>query len=364
MSRDHSLPPAPGRATLARGGSGARRPSGHASALPEGVIRAQTEGPGGAAVRRRMVEGREGPFHVIEQGEGPAVLFCHGFPDTADTWFSQMEAVAAAGYRAVALDMRGYGYSYSPEDPDLYSAPYIIGDLVWVLDALFIDRAVVVGHQWGAYMAQVASLMRPDRFRALVSIGVPFFWPHAWVDPLRALLDYGLKSGVSLARIAGPDTEELLRNPDAAIRSMLYWMSASPSPASRWDPIEPRLHMLRPSPVEVPAWANQRYVRHTIEAFRHSGFQGALNYFRAYEKSNAMLAAYKGAVIRQPSLHLWGADDALSRVLNEEAPALPVVGSGPPERAGQIRLENVGYWAHHEAADRVNAALRGFLARL
>src|SRR5690606_30904397 len=73
-------------------------------------------------VRRTMVDAIEGKFHVVEQGEGPAVLFCHGFPDTAETWRSQMQAVAEAGYRAVAIDMRGYGRSFAPEAPELYTA--------------------------------------------------------------------------------------------------------------------------------------------------------------------------------------------------------------------------------------------------
>src|SRR5690606_25903925 len=87
-------------------------------------------------VRRRMVDGIDGKFHVLEQGEGPAILFCHGFPDTAETWRSQMQAVAEAGYRAVAIDMRGYGRSFAPEAPELYTALHITGDLIGVLDTL------------------------------------------------------------------------------------------------------------------------------------------------------------------------------------------------------------------------------------
>ena len=133
----------------------------------------------------------DGRFHVIEQGEGPAILFCHGFPDTAETWRSQMQAVAEAGYRAVALDMRGYGRSFAPENPDLYTALHITGDLIGILDALSITSAVIVGHDWGAYHSQLAALMRPDRFRALVSISISFA-PRGEVDPWQSLRDHGL----------------------------------------------------------------------------------------------------------------------------------------------------------------------------
>ena len=89
-------------------------------------------------LRRAQVQANGASFHVIEQGRGPAVLFCHGFPDTAETWHGQMRAVAEAGFRAVALDMRGYGASHAPPDAGLYSALHTVGDLVGALDALDI----------------------------------------------------------------------------------------------------------------------------------------------------------------------------------------------------------------------------------
>src|SRR5258708_34746233 len=89
-------------------------------------------------------------LHVTEQGEGPAVLFCHGFPDTSYTWRRQMTAIASAGYRAIAPDMRGYGRSSAPADATLYTPLHTAGDLVGLLDALRIASAVLVGHGWGA----------------------------------------------------------------------------------------------------------------------------------------------------------------------------------------------------------------------
>src|SRR5690606_10636265 len=111
-------------------------------------------------LRSSMIAIEGGHFRVLEQGAGPAVLFCHGFPDTAATWRSQMKAVADAGFRAVALDMRGFGDSYAPADADFYTSLHIVGDLVGILDALEIPSAVIVGHDWGADHAQRAALLR------------------------------------------------------------------------------------------------------------------------------------------------------------------------------------------------------------
>ena len=113
-------------------------------------------------------------LHVTEQGEGPAVLFCHGFPDTSYTWRRQMKAVASAGFRAIAPDMRGYGRSSAPADAALYTPLHTAGDLVGLLDALNVPSAVIVGHDWGATHAWNAALMRPDRFKAVFCISVPY----------------------------------------------------------------------------------------------------------------------------------------------------------------------------------------------
>lgn len=85
-------------------------------------------------------------FRIIEQGDGPAILFCHGFPDIAESWLHQMKAFSKSAYRSIALDMRGFGNSYSPSDFELYSAQHIVSDLVGILDALEIDTAILVGH--------------------------------------------------------------------------------------------------------------------------------------------------------------------------------------------------------------------------
>jgi pimeloyl-ACP methyl ester carboxylesterase len=317
----------------------------------------------GLPVRRKMVDAIDGRFHVLEQGEGPAILFCHGFPDTAETWRSQMQAVAEVGYRAVAVDMRGYGQSFAPEEPGLYTALHITGDLIGILDALSIDTAVIVGHDWGAYHAQLAALMRPDRFRALVSISIPFA-PRGQVNPWQHLRDLGFGDRYYAFDFASADAEHKFADAEQAIRSILYWLSASPAPALRWNPLDPNLHMLRPSPVAVPGWADSAYVLHSIDTFRQTGFRGGLNYYSAFPKTFELMAAYKDAVIQQPSLYIWGAADGLSQMLHPETPSLEALRQAQPNLVDQVRLEDVGHWVQNEAPDRVNDALIEFLATI
>ncbi|GFP87544.1 bifunctional epoxide hydrolase 2, partial [Phtheirospermum japonicum] len=113
-------------------------------------------------------------IHVAEIGNGPAVLFLHGFPELLYTWRHQMLSLSARGYRAIAPDLRGYGDSDAPPCASSYTAFHIIGDLVGLLDALGLDRVFLVGHDWGAMMAWYFCLIRPDRIRALVNMSVVF----------------------------------------------------------------------------------------------------------------------------------------------------------------------------------------------
>ena len=128
-------------------------------------------------------------LRVAETGEGRPVLFCHGFPAVASVWRSQMQAVAAAGWRAIAPDMRGYGGSSAPADADAYTPFDTVGDLVGLLDRLEIPSAVLVGHDFGASVAWNAAMMRPDRFSAVFGLSVPFRPPGragSFLDQLRA----------------------------------------------------------------------------------------------------------------------------------------------------------------------------------
>src|SRR5215470_12125898 len=127
----------------------------------------------GSAVAHRMVEANGIHLHLAEQGQGPLVVLCHGFPESWYSWRHQLAALSAAGFRAVAPDMRGYGRSDRPEAIDRYTMLHLVGDMVGLLDALGVERAAIAGHDWGAPVAWHAALLRPDRFRAVIGLSVP-----------------------------------------------------------------------------------------------------------------------------------------------------------------------------------------------
>jgi pimeloyl-ACP methyl ester carboxylesterase len=118
------------------------------------------------AIDERKIRTNGIDMHIVQQGEGPTVLLCHGFPETSHSWRHQLAALAQAGIRAVAPDMRGYGQTDSPAAVAAFGMQHLVADMVGVLDALDESKAIIVGSDWGATVAWQAALTRPDRFAA------------------------------------------------------------------------------------------------------------------------------------------------------------------------------------------------------
>jgi pimeloyl-ACP methyl ester carboxylesterase len=328
---------------------------------PNEVMASQADG--NHPVRHAQVEANGASFHVVEQGQGPAVLFLHGFPDTVETWRSQMQAVSDNGYRAVALDMRGFGDSYSPDDPSMYSGAYIVGDLIGILDALKIPTAAIVSHDWGADHGQRAMVMRPDRFTAIVSLSIPFL-PRGEMSTWDTLRARGLGELYYAFDMMKPEMDDRIRDAGKSIPSALYWMSGDPAEGTGWDPIDAKRDMFRPAPDVLPSWADPAYVKHNIETFQRTGFRGGLNQYRGVQFTFEHLVAYKDVLIRQPSIYIWGDADGLCRLFHPVPPTLEELRQTAPGVIGVVCLEGVGHWPQHEASERVNAEIIKFLNSL
>jgi pimeloyl-ACP methyl ester carboxylesterase len=137
-------------------------------------------------LKHRFVETNGIRMHVVEQGEGPLVLLCHGWPESWYSWRHQIRDLAAAGYRVVAPDQRGYGQTDAPQAVEQYTILHLVGDMVGLLDALGAPTAVIAGHDWGAPVAWNCALMRPDRFPAVIGMSVPYS-PRGPISPIQGL---------------------------------------------------------------------------------------------------------------------------------------------------------------------------------
>lgn len=298
-------------------------------------------------------------LHVVEAGEGPAVLFCHGFPDTWRTWRRQMAAVADAGHRAIAVDMRGYGRSSAPDDAALYTPFHTVGDLAGLLDRLGLPAVTVVGHDFGASVAWSAAMMRPDRFTAVFGISVPFR-PRGETSFLEQLRAAGRTDFYMFSQMR-PEAEAEWTPAARTIPAALYWASATPPPDERWSPFDPDRRLTRKAPVARPEWADADDVAHTVAEFERTGFRGGLNYYRAIQTGFDLAAPFAGAVIRQPSFFLIGQADGLNELRRNSTDELR---RSLPGLRGHVELDAVGHWPQHEAPAATNAALLDFLRRL
>ena len=294
---------------------------------------------------------------VTEQGEGPAVLFCHGFPDTSYTWRRQMKAVASAGYRAIAPDMRGYGQSSAPSDANLYTPLQTTGDLVGLLDALKIASAVLVGHDWGATHAWNAALMRPDRFTAVFCLSVPYV-PRGDVSIFERMRKSGHQNDFYMFEQIRPEADQIWADAAVTIPGVLFWASGSAPADQRWSPFAPARSLHRSPPGPLPSWAEPDYVGHNVAEFQRTGFHGALNYYRAAEPYFYLSAAFKGAKISQPSFFIWGKADGLKELYPL---TMDQMRAGLPGLVDWLELDNVGHWVQHEASAEVSDQLVRFL---
>src|SRR5438876_1191132 len=176
-------------------------------------------------LKHRIVETNVIRMHIAEQGTGPLVVLCHGFPESWYSWRHQLAALADAGFHAVAPDMRGYGQTDRPAEIDQYTLLHLVGDIVGLLDALGEPSAVIAGHDWGAPVAWHAALLRPDRVRAVIGLSVPFR-PRGATRPTTMMPQTDDAIFYQLYfQEPGDAAAYLERDPRATIRRVLYWLS-------------------------------------------------------------------------------------------------------------------------------------------
>jgi len=247
-------------------------------------------------LKHRVVETNGIRMHIAESGVGPLVVLCHGFPESWYSWRHQLHALAAAGFHAVAPDMRGYGQTDRPREIDQYTLLHLVGDIVSLLDTLGSETAVIVGHDWGAPVAWYAALFRPDRFRGVIGLSVPFTprrpaRPTSIMPQTEGALFYQL-----YFQSPGIAEAEFERDVRLSIRSLLY--SASGDALRQQDGagdsgevgMVPRrggfLSRLT-NPASLPNLLTEADVDFYVSEFTRTGFRGGLNWYRNIEIGNS-----------------------------------------------------------------------------
>ena len=329
-------------------------------------------------------------LHVAEVGEGPMVLFLHGFPELWYSWRHQLPALAAAGYRAVAIDQRGFGRSSKFWDPDAYRIHRVVADVVGLVAALGERQAVVIGHDWGAPVAWTAAWLHPEVFRGVMGVSVPFsgrglialpgspFGERRPDDMHRAIAGPGMDFYQTYFGTLGPIIEEIEADVRGWVRDLVYGVSAEAMGASgqalpKDDPLPvmragglciPHGHRMRErfaTPAKLPDWFTEQDLDVFAREFEGSGFAGPLSYYRNMDNSWQDLESVKDKPMVVPAMFLgsdydvatwWGAE-SIERATERM-----------PNYLGTRMLKDCGHWIQQEEPEQTNRAILEFLNAL
>ncbi|KAK8608483.1 hypothetical protein V6N13_023905 [Hibiscus sabdariffa] len=300
-------------------------------------------------------------MHVASIGSGPVILFLHGFPELWYSWRHQLLSLSSLGYRCVAPDLRGYGDTDAPSSAASYTVFHIVGDLVGLLDALGVDRVLLVGHDWGASIAWSFCQLRPDRVKALVNLSVAYRPRNPKVKPVegfRALFgdDYYIcrfqEPGEIEEEFAEVDTKKLLK---------IFLTSRNPNP--------PRMPKGRgykgsPDPPPLPSWLSEQDVDYFASKFNQKGFTGGLNYYRALNRNWELMAPWTGLEIKVPvkfiigdldvTYHIPGVKDYIHNGrFKKDVPFLQEL----------VVMEGVGHFLNQEKPEEISMHIYDFVKK-
>lgn len=318
-------------------------------------------------MQSRLIKTNTTTQHVWEAGSGPLVIFCHGFPELGWSWRHQVEALAAAGYHAVAPDMRGYGGTDAPEGVKAYSIFQLVGDMVALVAALGEKQAVMVGHDWGAPVAWHCALLRPDIFRAVACLSVPFNPRRATRKPIPTFRAMAKAMGKDfyMLRFQEPGAEaEFERDvPHALTNAFWSYDGATPDDRRGSGFLAPGVSFLggMGEADGLPPWMSAEDFQVYVDAFSAKGFTGPFNWYRNLDFNWEQGAFIQDRTIDVPAFFMVGEKDPVRGYSGSGETELP---QWATNLRGQVVVPGAGHWLQQERPETVNEALVGFLMGL
>ena len=293
--------------------------------------------------RNRVATSSEIELSVIDEGLGPLVVLCHGFPELAFSWRHQIPALRDAGFRVLAPDMRGFGESSAPPEPDAYDEVELCADMCGLLDYAGEIEAVFVGHDWGANIAWQMAVRHPERVRAVAGLSVPFV-PRAPAPPVPIMRRHlGEDFYIVWFQQPGVADEALARDVRRTLTTKRVW-------TADWaleDGAGP----------QRAAWLTEEELAVYVEAFERTGFTGGLNWYRNIDRNWELSEPLAERRVEQPAMFLTGENDPVRSFM----PAAAMDGWVTDLRA-DVLVPGAGHWVQQERPAEVNAALLDFLA--
>ena len=307
---------------------------------------------------------------VLEAGpdDGPLVLLIHGFPELGISWRAQLQALGEAGYRAVAPDMRGYGGTDKPVPTEAYSILNLVGDMVDLVRALGRSDCVVVGHDWGAPVAWHCALLRPDIFRAVFGLSVPFQPRRAKGPPTPAMAALSKRLGrgtLYMSQFQAPDAHAIFETDVAtALRKGFYaYDGATPDDRQSTGFIADGQDFISEvaGDATLPPWMTADHFAEYVTAFSAGGFDGPMNWYRCLDLNWSLTAFLQGQKIVVPSAFVVGERDPVRHYAGQHEAGLT---DCLTDLRSMAVLPGAGHWIQQERPAEVNSGLLAFLGEL
>ncbi len=319
----------------------------------------------------RMIDAGGARIRAVVKGSGPLVLMVHGFPESWYSWRHQIDPIAAAGFTACAIDVRGYGGSQRFDQVEDYAMEHMIADILGVAEALAPGQTfILVGHDWGAPMVWQTSLLHPDRVAAVAAMsvihsGVP---EQSFDDLIKVMFDdNNVFFYQSYFRPVGKAEAVFDADPRDFLRRFYYVGSGDidlTKLAGLTKTSDDTLLDGLPDPDPFPAWLTDADLDYYVAEFEGSGFFGPLSRYRNHTRDFHFLQPFKDRKIEQPAFFIAGDKDGAFNAFGMAQDPIATLRTQVPNLEGAHVLPGIGHWTQQEAPEAVNALLVPWLSSL
>ncbi|ANP45508.1 alpha/beta fold hydrolase [Candidatus Viadribacter manganicus] len=319
----------------------------------------------------RMIDTNGIKVRAAIQGEGPLVVMVHGFPESWYSWRHQMAPLAAAGFTACAIDVRGYGGSDKPHAVEAYAIKEIAADVAGVIEALSPGKpAVLIGHDWGAPIVWHTAVLHPDKVRAVAGLSVPWFGlPPMSLDALiKAMyIDQGKFFYQAYFKDEGVAEAAFEADVRGGLRKLYY--AGSGDSQGYWGGPDKKHgdHLLDglPDPEPFPWWMTPEDIDYFTAEFTNSGFRGPINRYRNHTRDFEYMSTIHDRVVHQPSLFIVGENDLVLKMFGASAEAaFERMAANTSDHRGSHMIPRIGHWTQQEAPKETTGLLIDWLATL
>lgn len=303
-------------------------------------------------------------MHYVEAGEGPAVVLCHGFPHLWFSWHRQISALAAAGYRVIAPDMRGMGQTDAPASADEYGVDAITADLIGLLDHVGEPQAVFIGLDFGAFAIYDLAMRAPERVTAVIGLENPAAPHNPDVSPLTEYRAIGEQHFLHIEyfRPVGPADRDLAAAPREFLNKVFWTLGAQGDffAMFKHPPGTTYLDAMKePPPLPWP-WLSELEMEFFVSEYSRSGFTGGLNWYRSMDLKWQQRKPYENVQSQVPAYFIGSDQDVDLEGFHGDDPISLMRAQFPDLRRVEM-IADAGHMVQFEKSVEVNVLLLEYL---